>query len=380
MEGIGEGTVWALVFTGLWVFLSVTFHVDSRQELRVERPPSEQGNAIVVLAHTGYHTAAVGTVLVASLSPLGEILTGALRTVPGRPPAALVDAAVLGSYSLLAFVGVVAVYLGVRSPFLRTTEKCPPLCDSLLSLVQATGSHFLPAYLLVLLTTVGHRPLLSGLLAALALVIWVPLAGAVHDRFLLQYRAPTAAEREIVTAGPLPEDVPVRVGRAEYDSHQVVVNRLGFERPMVFLGSDVREDLSDECISAMLRVANRKAGLRYTLAARTPKALFFGATTAALIHFGAGFHASIGVFVVAYYVYALTVAPAVQHRLLSVRPDLPAERLRAMLAELRDTQRVPLAGYIEPISVTVDGFARELIVERGDRKQPDERADDAPGG
>lgn len=372
MVGFVVAGVWAVALIGLWTFLAVTFHVDSRQEVSSESPATDRGNAIVVLAHTGYHSAAVGTVVVASLSPLGGTVAETLRAVTVSEGATLTNVAVLGSYSLLAVVGVIAVYLGVRGPFLRTTEKQPPLGDSLLSLVQATGLHFLPASLILLLVTVGRRPVVSGLLVALTLVVWVPLLLSVHDRLVVESREPTAEERELVTAGPLPDDVEVRVGREEYDSHQVVVSRLGFDRPMVFLGSDVRDDLSEECIETLTRVAHEKSGWEYTLAARAPLGVWFGLTTTGLIQFEAGFLASVAALVVAYYGYEFAVARVIRDRALSVPPDLDEERLASMLAELRDTQRVPLAGYIDPISVTAEGVARELGVEDGDWQRSEE--------
>jgi hypothetical protein len=376
MSGFLLAGVWSLALVGLWTFLAVAFHVDSRQEVSGESPATERGNAVVVLAHTGYHSAAVGTVVVASLSPLAGTVAGALQsvTVSDFQAGTLTDVAVLGSYALLALAGVLAVYLGVRGPFLRTTEKHPPLGDSLLSLVQATGLHFLPASLVLLLVTVGRRPVVSGLLVALALAVFVPLLLAVHDRLVVDYSNPTAEERDIVTADPLPDDVEVRVGREEYDSHQLVVSRFGFDRPMVYLGCDVRDDLSDECIKTMARVAHEKSGWKYTLAARAPLGVWFGLTTAALIHVEAGFLASVVALVVAYYGYVSAVARVVRDRALSVPPDLDDERLTAMLAELRETQRVPLPGYTDPISVTAAGFARELGVDNTAWRRADEQA------
>jgi len=45
-----------------------------------------------------------------------------------------------------------------------------------------------------------------------------------------------------------------------------------------------------------------------------------------------------------------------------------------VVAELRATQRAPLAGYVDPISVTAEGFARELGVEDTDWQHRDGHA------
>lgn len=320
-------------------------------------------------AHDGYHIVVVATVVVAYLSPLGETLVSALRRadVSALPPVVvtvLTNAVVLAGYSLLALVGILVVYLGVRPLYSRTSDKRPPLGRGLLALSQSSASHFGPAYVVVLVTTVSRWPVVSAVLVTVLLVVVVPLVGALHDRLLIDSRAPTAQERALVTGGDLPGDVYVRVGSDDYDNHQIGVTQLLPERPQVFLGSDVFRDLSDECIRTLLRVAHRQSGWAHCLKMRVPVGVWVGVTTAVLIWLDLGFLLSVGGLLCSYLLFAFVVAPFLDSRLLTV-PDDEA----AAFEEFAETRRVPLEAYLDPNVV-----APEADIDAEDT----DRAEDGP--
>jgi len=325
-------------------------------------------------AHDGYHMVVFLTVVVAALSPLGETIAAALRLagVSALPPVAaefLTATAVLTTYSLLGLVGIGVVYLAVRPLYCRTTEKRPPLPGSLLGLSQASLLHFWPAYVVVLLTTSSRWPVVTGLFVALVLVVAVPVVRALYNHLLVDTRAPTDAERALVTAGDLPGDVDVRVGPDDYDNHQIAVSDLIAERPQVFLGGDVFADLSDDCIRSILRFSYRHTGWEHTLETRAPVALWIGTTAAVLIQLEVGFLLSVGALVCSYLLFAFPVAPLLD-RWLAATPDDTDAELAAAFEEFAETWRVPLEAYIDPEMGTIEAGSG-----RSDSEGPGEPAE-----
>ncbi len=340
-------TLWSLAFVATWLLVGGAVHLSCRGVLS-ESTPRKEGNAMVAEAHGGYHVVVVATVVVAYLSPLGERLVAVLSTtdVSALPPVVvtvLTNAVVLAGYSLLALVGILVVYLGARPLYSRTTDKRPPLGRGLLALSQSSASHFGPAFVVVLVTTVSRWPVVSAVFVTVLLVVVVPLVGALHDRLLTDSRAPTAQERALVTGGGLPSDVYVRVGSDDYDNHQIAVTQLLPERPQVFLGGDVFSDLSEECIRTMLRIAHRQSGWAHCLKMRMPVGVWVGVTTGVLIWLDVGFLLSVGGLICSYLFFAFGLAPFLDGLLLT-EPDGEA----AAFEEFAETRRVPLEAYLDP--------------------------------
>lgn len=363
-----EVLYWSLAVVGVWVGISAIFREGCQSKLSAPTP-REQGNAMVSEAQDGYYLAVLGTVVVAYLSPLGEAIVAGFRTTgafSALPPAAtelLTNGAVLIGYALLALVGVIVVYLSVRGTYLRTTDKRPPLGDGIEALAVASILQFLPAYVVVLLTSVGRRPVVSGLFVALFLVIAVPVLRTVHDNLLVESRPATDEELSVVTAGSLPDDIDLHIGPDEFDSHQIAVSWLLSERPQVFLGSDVFADLSDETIRTILRVGYQQSGWTHALKTRAPVGVWLGLMTALLAALQLGFLPTLAALVGSYLAFAFTAGRALQGKLLAVPDDCSEAELLAAFEEFAETRRVPIESYADPNGVSAEGVASALDID-----------------
>lgn len=370
MVNTETAAVWFFGFVSLWVLLSALFHATARMQF--SKPTlREQGNAIVEEAHGGYHTAVVCTLVLAHLSPLGDVIVAAVQRtgVSGLSTvfaAFLTDFAVLVAYSLLAFVGILAVYLAVRPLYLRTTEKWPSLGQGVSSLLQASVLHFGPAFVVLLVTLNGRWPVLSGLAVALMLVVGVPIAQSFYNRLLVNGREATAEERQRVIGDGLPSDLDIRVGPTEFDSHNIAVVGVLFDRPLAFVGADALADLSDECLRTHLQIAHEQTGWKQWLKSRAPVGAWIGLTTAVLVDLNAGFLLAVGALISSYLGFRVAVSQVLSPRGTAVPEDLDETQVVTAFAELGEVQRFSPEVYIKP---TASSFA-ERATETSDR--PDE--------